>query len=410
MKILFIATNLPVPANNGRAIRNLSMIQALHAIGHKLSLIAYATKERPKDLGPLSKYCQSIDLLEFEMKYLAEHTAYRSRLKCLLSFKPYSVERYRSAAMRAKIQKQLTGNRYDLIVSDGLFALVNVPVTNIPIILDCHNIEHMVLKRYAGLERDFSKQLYARFESFLLRRAERNSCNRARLAMVCSEIDLAAIKQLRPDLQACVVPNVVDTDFIRPFGQSPAGPIDPVILFPGVMDWYPNRDAVEYFIRSILPRICREYPRLRFIVAGRNPPAQFIEQFRSEPHVEFTGAVPDMRPYLASATVVIVPMRVGGGTRIKILEACAAGKPVVSTTLGAEGLRLEAGKEIFLADDPAEFAQTVIKLHRDPALCEAIARSSRSAIAERYSQAALQKILQGLIPQFLHEATQTLSD
>ena len=163
------------------------------------------------------------------------------------------------------------------------------------------------------------------------------------------------------------------------------------------MDWYPNRDAVEFFARAILPRVRAKCPDVRLIVAGRNPPNQFVEQFRSDRKIEFTGTVPDMRPYLAAATVVIVPLRVGGGTRIKILEACAAGKPIVSTSVGAEGLDLEPGKEIILADDPREFARSVVNLLQHPARSEAVARSARAAVVERYSHVTLKKSLDALI-------------
>lgn len=397
MQILFVTTSLPVPSDNGRAIRSLSIVQALRGIGHELSFVSFSKKDRPEDLYPLSAYCRSIDLVAFDMKNLTEQSDYLRRLKCLLSLKSYSVERFRSEAMRVRIQEKLIQREYDLIVCDGMYALTNVPVTKIPIILNCHNIEYTILKRYAELERDIATKLYARLESHLLRSAERNVCYRVALAMVCSQIDLAAIRSLRMDLPAYVVPNVVDTDFIHPTQRSSMGSVDPVLLFQGAMDWYPNRDAVEYFTRSILPRIRQEYPNARFIVAGRNPPAQFVEQFRLDPLIEFTGTVPDMRPYLAAATVVIVPLRVGGGTRIKILEACAAGRPTVSTTLGAEGLSLEAGKEIILADEPTEFACSVVKLLRDPDLRDAIARPARSAVVERYSQLALKKALEELL-------------
>jgi polysaccharide biosynthesis protein PslH len=396
VKILFVTTDLPVPPNSGRAIRSISIIQALQANGHELTFVSFAKKGRPSDLYPLSTYCHSIDLLEFDIKNLTEQTDRVQRLKCLLSLKSYSVERFRSKAMRARIREQLTRRKYDLIVCDGMYALANIPVTKIPIILNCHNVEYIILRRYAQLERHLAIRLYAKIESYLLRNAERNCCHRIAYAMVCSEIDLAAMRLLRPDLAASVVPNVVDTDFIHPVETAASDNAHPVLLFQGSMDWYPNRDAVEYCVQSILPMIRQDFPNARFIVAGRNPPPQFVERFSLDLQIEFTGTVPDMRPYLAAATVVIVPLRIGGGTRIKILEACAAGKPTVSTTVGAEGLDLKAGREIILADDAAEFARSVVTLLRDPDLRDAIARPARSAVVERYSQLALKKALEDI--------------
>lgn len=396
MQILFVTTSLPVPPNNGRAIRSLSIIQALQGIGHELSFVSFSRKDRPEDLYPLSAYCHSIDLVDFDMKNLTEEADYLRRLKCLLSLKSYSAERFGSEAMRVRIQENLAQRDYDLIVCDGMYGLTNVPVTKIPIILNCHNVEYIILRRYAELEGDIARKLYARLESHLLRTVERNSCYRIALAMVCSQNDLVAMRLLRPDLPASIVPNVVDTDFIRPAERTAPDSAHPVLLFQGSMDWYPNRDAVEYFAQCILPIIRQDFPNARFIVAGRNPPSQFVEQFSSDAQIEFTGTVPDMRPYLAAATVVIVPLRIGGGTRIKILEACAAGKPTVSTTVGAEGLDFKAGREIILADDAAEFARSVVELLRDPDLRDAIGRLARSEVVERYSQVALKKALEDI--------------
>jgi polysaccharide biosynthesis protein PslH len=397
MHILFVATNLPVPANNGQSIRSLSIIQALESSGHELSFVSFTNKRRPKDLQPLSTFCRSIDLLELEMKNLTQGTDYFQRLKCLLAFKSFSVERFRSEAMRARIQEILNRGQHDLILCDGPYALTNIPTTKIPILLNCHNIEYVILERYAQLERNPIKKYYARIESYLMREAERNSCHRVACAMVCSQIDLEILRPLRPDLPVFVVPNVVDTDLIHPVEKSSPDGGELVLLFQGGMDWYPNRDAVEYFARAILPRVRAECPKVRFIVAGRNPPARFVERFKSDPAIEFTGTVLDMCPYLAAATVVIVPLRLGGGTRIKILEACAAGKPVVSTILGAEGLGLEAGKHILLADDPAEFAHSVVTLLRDPALRDAIARSARAVVVARFSHLNLKGSLETLM-------------
>lgn len=170
------------------------------------------------------------------------------------------------------------------------------------------------------------------------------------------------------------------------------------------MDWYPNRDAVEYFAHHIFPKVRAEFPEARFVVAGRNPPRDFVASFRLESRIEFTGTVPDMRPYLSSASVVVVPLRLGGGTRIKILEACAAGRPVVSTTIGAEGLDLEPGKELLVEDDPAEFARAVIALLRDPARCDALAKAGRTAIVERYSHLTLKKALDAVILKYFSGA------
>jgi glycosyltransferase involved in cell wall biosynthesis len=400
MQILFVATNLPVPPNSGQSIRSLSILRALASSGHKLSFISFSSKGRVEDLHPLPSFCCSIDLLNKEMRNLTQHTDYLPRLKCLLKLKCHSVERFRSEAMHKRIEANLNGAKYNLIVCDGIYALVNIPKTTIPIFLNCHNVEYMILRRYAEIEKNPVKKYYATVESNLMRIVERNGCRQVAGAMACSQIDLEILQKLQPDLSISVIPNVVDTDSIQPLNHARLEGTDPVLFFQGAMDWYPNRDAVEFFVRSILPHVRAECPKAKFVIAGRNPPTGFVEQFKSDPKIEFTGTVPDMRPYLAAATVVIVPLRLGGGTRIKMLEACAAGKPIVSTGIGAEGLDLKFGKEILLADDAAEFARSIVNLLRDPVRCNALAESARTAVVERYSHLTLKKALDALISRY----------
>jgi polysaccharide biosynthesis protein PslH len=400
MQILFVATNLPIPPDSGQSIRGLSIIRALASSGHKLTFISFASKNRPSNLNPLPSFCDGIELLDREMRNLTLQPNYGERLKSLLKLRCYSIERFRSALMRERIQAQLRQAKYDLIICDAVYGLVNIPETPVPILLNTHNVEYVILRRYARMEKNPVKKYYALAESKLMHLAERKACRQIAGAMVCSGLDREIFQQLRPDLPVSVVPNVVDTDSIRPENPERIAENSPVLLFQGVMDWYPNRDAVKFFTQRIFPAIRAEYPAVRFIVAGRNPPNDFVAGFRSAPNIEFTGTVPDMRPYLASATVIVVPLRLGGGTRIKILEACAAGKPVVSTSIGAEGLDLEPRTEIIVADDPADFARSVVSLLHEPAKCAALAKSGRAAVVERYSQSTLRRALDSLISEY----------
>lgn len=394
MRILFVSTNLPIPANNGLAIRSLSIVQALASSGHELSFVSFAPRARSESLDPLPKYCHEIDLLEEEIVSVSQGASYIRRASCLLGLKSYSIERFRSAQMQTRIASHLKARPFDAIVCDSLYALVNVPETSVPIVLNCHNAEHLIFKRYTQVETNLVKKCYASAEARLIRDAERLGCQRATMAMVCSGVDQGTLRQLHSDLPIWVIPNAVDTDSYRPAEKQRSAN---TLLFQGGMDWYPNRDAVEFFVQSIFPKVRAEFPNIRFIVAGRNPPVDFAAALGSERGVEFTGTVPDMRPYLSAATVVVVPLRFGSGTRIKILEACAAGVPVVSTTVGAEGLDLKSESEIILADDPGEFASAVVTLLRDPRRRDAIARQARAVVVDRYSHPILKRSLDKLL-------------
>jgi glycosyltransferase involved in cell wall biosynthesis len=178
-----------------------------------------------------------------------------------------------------------------------------------------------------------------------------------------------------------VVPNVVDTDHYQPSGaEEPC-----TVLYQGGMDWYPNRDAVEFFVSAILPRLRASVPEARFVVGGRSPSDEFRRRFAAVPGIEFTGTVPDMRTEIARAAVCVVPLRIGSGTRLKILEAAAMAKPIVSTRVGAEGLDFVGGREIVLADEPKAFAEAVADLLRDASRRRELGRAARRRAQECYS-------------------------
>jgi polysaccharide biosynthesis protein PslH len=389
MRILFLSTNLPIPPNNGQAIRTLSLIRGLRSLGNELTFVSFAPPSRPATLAPLNSYCETVELLHGSSKLtnMSQRLDYVGRIRSLVSGKPYSVERFRSLAMQSAIESQLKDRRFDLVICDSLYALVNVPAVDLPIGLNCHNVEHVILFRYAQLEKSRSKRWYARIEARRLREAERAACRRAAFLMACSQHDRDLLAQISPDLAISVVPNAVDAEGVEVLDLPETAA--PIVLFQGGMDWYPNRDAVEFFAAGILPLIRSVCADVKFVVAGRNPPAYLVDKFRDDHAIEFTGTVSSMLPYLAAATVLVCPLRLGSGTRIKILEGCAAAKPVVSTTIGAEGLNLEHGKQILLADDPAEFARFVIEVLRDRVRARSIGSAARAAVLQRYSESAV---------------------
>lgn len=404
MRILFVSTNVPVPPTNGQAIRTLSIVRVLRALGHDLAFVSFAPPVRPEEITQLSPLCRSIDLVDASCRLtnMSQRPDYLERLRYLASLTSYSVERFRSSSMRSAIEQHLKEDPFDLIVCDSLYVLINVPPTSVPIALNCHNVEHLILVRYAALEKNLAKKWYARIESRLLRQAERQACSRAAVAMACSDYDRDLLKNIRPDLPVFVVPNAVSSELFDCQSTARSDGASPVVLFQGGMDWYPNRDAVEFFAGDILPLVRAACPEVKFVVAGRNPPASLLQKFQHDAAIEFTGTVSSMLPYLSAATVLVCPLRLGSGTRIKILEGCAVGKPVVSTNVGAEGLNLENGKQILLADDPSKFAGLVIEMLRDRARARSIGSAARAAVLERYSdnplRASLQTALSAITP------------
>jgi glycosyltransferase involved in cell wall biosynthesis len=244
------------------------------------------------------------------------------------------------------------------------------------------------MQRHLAVQGTRAARAYGALEVRKVRRWERVACTRVTGVLTCSEHDRAILQALAPRARLFVVPNVVDTGHYAPGGT----PERRTVVFQGGMEWHPNRDAVEFFATSILPPLRARVPDVEFRVAGRCSDERFRRRWERA-GVSFTGWVPEMRDEIARAAVCVIPLRVGSGTRLKILEAGAMGKAMVSTTLGAEGLDLVDGEEICLADEPTAFARAVADLLGDEVRRLSLGRAARLRVEKDYSLPALQAAL-----------------
>jgi glycosyltransferase involved in cell wall biosynthesis len=247
-----------------------------------------------------------------------------------------------------------------------------------------HNVESALWRRQAQYEQNVAKRALFWIEATKMDRYERATIKRFQSVIAVSEHDRALMLAMVPDAEVTVVPTGVDLDHFR--RPSMAAPFHPVVLFLGSMDWPANIDGVEFFCAEVWPRVVAAVPNARFQVVGRKPP-QRIQRLASD-SVEIVGGVDSVLPHLHGATVFVVPLRIGGGTRLKIYEAMAAGLPIVSTTVGAEGLDVSDGQDVLLADDPARFGDAVIELLRDEERRTSIADAAL-ATAQRFDWSAI---------------------
>jgi glycosyltransferase involved in cell wall biosynthesis len=391
MRILALSVASPMPANNGVKMRTWSILRALAAEGHEIALVTFADPGEPaRPFLELSGVCRRVIHVSHRSKSLSSNKDYVGRAIHLFSSTPYGVVAARSSEMASEIVALLNKKAVDVILCEQTDLLINLPARlPVPLVVDFHNVDYLILKRYLRFERNLLKRLYAWLESRKLRAWERRACRLASTAFACSEHDRALLQVFRPNLPMFVVPNVVDVDEYATEGTEDGLKI----LFQGGLDWYPNRDAVEFFVAQIFSLIRSQIPDVRFVVAGRNPPEEFRYRLSRVPGVEFTGTVPDMRAEIASAAVCVVPLRIGSGTRLKILEAAAMAKPIVSTNLGAEGLEFLNGAEILLEDDPSGFAEAVVKLLRAPTDRKHLGQAARKRAERQYSLPALRSSL-----------------
>jgi glycosyltransferase involved in cell wall biosynthesis len=390
LRLLFVSTIMPYPPIYGSAIRTWSLLRALASQGVEITFLTFGSAGGRRELKPLHDLCRHVHVVPLAQKSLTRATDYVGRGIALLGRRAYAAVRYRHREMLAAVQEQLSTGSFDAIFADTLFALVNIPPVRIPLIANGHNVEYLILKRYLQYETNPVKRAYAWLESEKLRRWEQKVFRCADFGIACSEYDRDVLLAQGCNTPMAVLPNVVDTIYYAP---QPGDGEPFTVMYQGGMDWFPNRDAVEYFTRKILPILRSRIREVQFVVAGRNPSLEFRRRFQNDPGVEFTGTVDDMRSLIQRAQVCVVPLRIGSGTRLKILESSAMGKPVVSTSLGAEGLRMRDGNEILLRDDPRAFADAVADLLLDPDRRKALGAAARVRVQEDYSFSALCKAL-----------------
>ncbi|MGI8497996.1 MAG: glycosyltransferase family 4 protein [Gemmatimonadaceae bacterium] len=382
MRILWVKAGKILPVDTGGKIRSYNILRHL-ALRHETTFLSYYAGNRDE------RYEREIsDLLPGAV---ALHTGGGPTgaiglgldyLWHLPSPVPYAVTKFTAPAVRHRVGSWLSEPRFDVAVCDFLSASQNFPdAAATPMILFQHNVESALWRRQAAHEPNPIKRAAFAIEARKMRRYERSALDRFHHVIAVSEHDRDLMAEMADASRISVVPTGVDVAHYRTVRGSSGAGTDAQVLFLGSMDWEANVDGVEHFCREIWPRVTAAVPGARFRVVGRNPHPRI--QRLASPSVEITGGVPSVLPHLAAATAFVVPLRIGGGTRLKIFEAMAAGRPVISTGVGAEGLDVRHGENILLADAPGEFADAVVRVLRDRELRSKL-ESGGASLAARY--------------------------
>ena len=381
LNILWVKVGGAWPLDRGGRLRSYHLMAAL-ARRHRLTVLT--THGGDADPEGLARALPGARVASFPHRMAKRDSAgfALSLARSWISPLPVDLWRARVPALRAELRARLDSGSVDLCIADFLAAMPNVPRGGrVPVLLFAHNVEHLIWKRLAETETRRWRRALLDVEWRKMRRWEAGACARASFTVAVSEPDRAQLQALAPRARIAAIATGVDTGFFAPNGvhERPAR-----LVFTGSMDWYPNEDAILHFIESILPAIRRQVPEVALTVAGRHPSARLRAAAR-EAGVLVTGTVDDVRPYIAEAEVYVVPLRVGGGTRLKIFEALAMGKAVVSTSTGVEGLPLTPGEHFVEADAPAAFAAAVVDLLRAPARRRELGGAGRRLVEARYS-------------------------
>jgi sugar transferase (PEP-CTERM/EpsH1 system associated) len=378
LNILFVCDRVCLPLTSGGKIRTYNLVKWLSR-DHSVDYVGFYSNEEERELAPnLKEFVRNLTVLPRKRR--------RSLLDIglsLFSRKPLTMVDYDTPQMLAELKRALEGESYDAAIYECLHSAQYSPKLRFDgvSVYSSQNVESEIIKRVAETERTFLRRFYAGTLWRKLERVEHELWRHFGYALAVTEKDANEMRRVASDTEAIVVPNGVDCEQFTPDGRSETG--RELIHFAS-MDWLPNVQAMLWFYKDIFPLVRREVPDATFTIGGANPPPEIVSLGKAAPAVTVTGRVPDTQPYLKRASLCVVPLQSGSGSRLKILEAMAVGLPVVSTAVGAEGLNLEPGREIAIGDTPEEFARAVVDLLRDSGKREELRRNGRARVERDY--------------------------
>ena len=387
MKVLFLTPQVPYPPQQGAALRNWGLISGL-ANRHEVAVLSFrASGQPPEPPDRLRTVCRT-ETVRLPVRAL------RDRLRVMLTTRqPDMARRLASETYAQRLVEWLARESFDVVHVGGIEMAPYLDVIEAArprplVVFDNLNCEYLLQQRAfltdLRVPGRWPGAAYSLVQWRRLRRYEAQVCRRADRVLAVSEADAAALRKLVPGLGVVVVPNGVDTLAYRPEASNAAPQVsERALVFTGTMDFRPNVDAVLWFARKVLPGVQAEVPEAHFFVVGQRP-HRWLDGLRGDPAVTLTGWVEDARPYIAQAAVYVAPLRIGGGTRLKLLEAMATGKPVVATRLGAEGYPVTHGRELLLADTAVDFAAAVVALLRAPERRAELGRVARAFVEQHY--------------------------
>jgi polysaccharide biosynthesis protein PslH len=388
MLILYVTQIVPYPPHGGVLQRGFNLLRELGG-PHEVHLLAFhhrdelppgeAVEHSKQELG---KFCRSVEYFDLWPKRSVVH-----KLACLaaaaLHPAPFSVLAHRNRHLSERLAQICRGaNPPDLVHLDTIaLAPLAGCCNNLPLVLAHHNIESQLMQRRAEFERGWLQRRYVSREAAKLRRFEAQVAGRFRSNITVSEADADTLRAICPGVVIDVIPNGVDTHYFKPLrGQE-----TPTLVFTGGMNMFANRDGVDWFLETVWPIVKARIADVRFVAIGQRPSERLLAAVARDSAIEAPGFVRDVRPAVARAAIYIVPLRVGGGTRLKVLDAMAQGKAIVSTTLGAEGIDVRAGEHLVLADDAAAFAERIVELLQRPEARLRLGDAARRQAEAKYS-------------------------
>ena len=386
-RLLFLSQVLPFPPDGGVKIRTFHTLRLLSETFDVTALCFYRWKaglvEQDLEASTAALRSFATDLEIFPIPQ--EHQRWRffvDHLKSLLTGRPYTVPTYQSSRFEGRLRFWLENREFSLVHADSLdLSAYFDQVSHLPLSCVHHDAQSRLLRRRSEKESGLARGGYLRLQSRRMEEEEKRWCSKVDLNVTVSETDRSYLQDVVGSGQYTVVPNGVDTETFAPTDRPPD---TKEVVFVGGTSWFPNKDALEFFSDEVLPELRERTPDVSVSWIGRATTEE-IERFSAYPNLTLTGYVDDIRPYVSKAACFIVPIRVGGGTRIKILDGWAMGKAIVSTTIGCEGLRATHGENILVADSAKEFADAIHSVLRDDETRRSLEAAGRRTVEDIYS-------------------------
>jgi glycosyltransferase involved in cell wall biosynthesis len=406
MKVLLLTQVLPYPPDSGPKVKTYNVLKYL-AQHHEVTLVSFVRGDQSKDVDQLRKFCAAIHVVQMQRGAVNDGLA---MVRSLVTSQPWMMVRDDRTEMRALIDKLCAETKFDVAHADQLnMGQYAARVPNAKKVMDAHNALWLLYKRLAETMPVGPRRLLLERDWKLLKTYEGHMCNNFDVVLAVSEEDKRALLEAMGEKPShasptslpmgeerqkiTVIPIAVDGDETAPVHRHANANH---ILHIGTMYWPPNIDGVKWFINEVMPLIRDKKPGVVFDVVGARPPQALLDISKADPTINVTGYVDNPHPYLQQAGVMVVPLRAGGGMRVKILNAMAQALPIVTTTLGCEGIAVKDGTHVLIADTPADFAAAVLRVLDDRVLGDSLGHNGRALIDSVYDYRAACRPLEAL--------------
>jgi glycosyltransferase involved in cell wall biosynthesis len=394
MKILWVNPHFLHPTTKGGQIRTLEMLRQLRR-WHEIHYVALENGAEPEGVARSSEYCSKAYPIAHRLPARNSAAFALQAAGNLFDRLPLAVSRYRSARMKSEIFRLLSTERFDRLVCDFLFPAPNIPDLSRALLFQ-HNVETTIWDRHLENAHSAAAKVFFSIQRNRMARYEGKVCGESAHVVAVSKNDAERFGALFQVRRVSEIPTGVDVpSFTPPRERENGHKAD--LVFVGSMDWLPNIDGCNYFVKEILPLIREKRPECTLAIVGRSPGSSILEMARNDPKIFVSGTVPDIRPYFWGSSVSVVPLRIGGGTRLKIFEAMAAQTPVVSTTVGAEGLPVVHGRNLYLADTPEAFANYCLAMLNSEASRKQMARNAFEMVSSQFSWEHAARVFEAIL-------------